>query len=82
MCAHFLISGKVGSLLLKIRKFLLPSVSKFDRSLDSHEAGRKLMNLQQDVTEQYSLKPTCLVGRKQSYADSVIDHVSPHQVRW
>ncbi|XP_017258639.1 protein FLUORESCENT IN BLUE LIGHT, chloroplastic-like isoform X2 [Daucus carota subsp. sativus] len=47
----------------------------------THLSGRKLMNLQQDVTEQYSLKPTYLVGRKQSYADSVIDHVSPHQIQ-
>lgn len=40
------------------------------------------MNLQQDYIEQYSLKPTCLVGCKQNHAGTVIEHISPHQVRW
>ncbi|KAK1360315.1 Protein FLUORESCENT IN BLUE LIGHT, chloroplastic [Heracleum sosnowskyi] len=76
---HF--SGEVVSLLLKIRKGILPSVSNSDGPLDSHKAGYKLVNLQQDCIEQYSLKPTCLVGHKQNHAGIVIEHVSPHQIQ-
>ncbi|XP_074345611.1 protein FLUORESCENT IN BLUE LIGHT, chloroplastic-like isoform X2 [Apium graveolens] len=48
--------------------------------LKTHFSGCKLLNLQKDYIEQYSLKPTCLVGRNQNHAGTVIEHVSPHQI--
>lgn len=75
--------GKVGSLLLKVKKFLLPSVSTSIRQFDSNGAwlSSEHKNLQPDYVDPSALEPTCLVGQMQQHQDVVLVHFSPHQIK-
>lgn len=74
----------MGSLPLKVKKFVLPSGSTSNRQFDSNGAwlGNEHKNLQPDYVDPSALEPNCLVGQMQQRQDVVLEHFSPQQVRW